>query len=109
MQNHTWPPLRWPKMVPITIVREGRGGTATKGEALGEEAEEEGSRLCRGSARSERCFLLSSRSSRREVLRRFLGAAAGGGLGEVRVWVKQGRRKRRRALAFVMIDCSAFS
>lgn len=84
-QNHTWP-RRWPKMVPMAIVLEGRGGAAVVG-VVGESW--------------EWGFVGESiMSSRREVLRRFLvvGGEGVGAAGE-----KQGRIYRRRMSILVMV------
>lgn len=101
-QNHTCPPRRWPKIVPITIVLEERGGAESAIAALvvgfvvliGVVGYESSSNFlsCSG----------SSRSSRRDVLRRFLVeiVSGAGGAGDVGVELKQGRRNRRRASTF---------
>ena len=47
--------------------------------------------------------LMSSRSSRKEVLRRFLGAAVAERVDFAEVGEKQGKRNRWRALILVMV------
>lgn len=103
-QNHTWPPRRWPKMVPITIVFEERGG-ANREVAVGvgvggsETSSSPWLPLC--------CWIWSSMSSRREVLMRFFWVCPivdDGWIGEVAVGWRQGSKNRRRALIFVIVQ-----
>lgn len=99
MQSHTWP-RRFPKMVPITIVFEGRGGAKGGAEA----AVTAGVIVESGEVDSWSSFSGSwlvvvlglSRSSRKEVLRRFLVVVVVVVIvGLVAQGEKQGRRNRR--------------
>lgn len=107
MQNHTWP-RRGPKIVPITIVLDGRGGAtdaASGDEMLQVSTSKLSSRLGRVS------WLVLGWESPREVLMRLFEEVVAAVAMEVAEWQateedaeleKQGRRKRQRALLLVI-------
>ncbi|KAK8632296.1 hypothetical protein V6N13_072690 [Hibiscus sabdariffa] len=96
MQNQTWP-LRWPKMVPITMDREGREEETGKGGSSSVVAVESCESLSWFASVTESS---SGRSSLREVLRRFLMGVVVVVVveEEEEAGVRQGRSRRRASI-----------